>query len=63
MVKPSRFMEERIIGALRERDAGAETGDVCRKYEISSATFYDWRAMYGGLEVLGAKRLKVLEEG
>ena len=46
---------------LREQKAGAETADVCRKYGISSATFYKWKAKYGGLEVSDAKRLKQLE--
>jgi putative transposase len=47
---------------LREQEAGAKTDDVCRKYGISSATFYKWKAKYGGLEVSDAKRLKALED-
>jgi putative transposase len=47
---------------LREQEAGAKTADVCRKYGISSATFYKWKAKYGGLEVSDAKRLKALED-
>jgi putative transposase len=46
---------------LREQEAGAKTADVCRKYGISSATFYKWKAKYGGLES-DAKRLKSLED-
>ena len=61
-MKPSRFMGEQIIGVLREQEAGAKTADVCRKYGISSATFYKWKAKYGGLEVSDAKRLKALED-
>jgi len=47
---------------LGEQETGATTGDVCRKYGISSATFYKWKAKYGGLEVSDAKRLKALED-
>jgi putative transposase len=47
---------------LREQEAGAKTGDVCRKHGISSATFYKWKAKYGGQEVSDARRLKALED-
>ena len=62
-MKPSRFTEEQIIGILREQESSAKTADVCRKYGISSATFYKWKAKYGGLDVSDAKRLKALEDG
>ena len=61
-MKPSRFTEEEIIGILREQEAGAKTADVCRKHGISGATFYKWKARYGGLDVSDARRLKALED-
>ena len=61
-MKGSRFSEEQIIGILREQEAGATTADVCRKHGISEATFYKWKAKFGGLEVSERKRLKALED-
>jgi putative transposase len=61
-MKKARFNEEQIIGILREQEAGAKTADVCRRHGISSATFYQWKAKYGGLEVSEARRLKVLSD-
>ena len=61
-MKPSRFTEEQIIGILREQETGAKTADVCRKHGVSSATFYKWKAKYGGLDVSDAKRLRVLQD-
>ena len=61
-MRASRFTDEQIIGILREHDAGAKTAEVCRRHGISSATFYKWKAKYGGLEVSDAKRLKALED-
>ena len=61
-MKRSRFSEEQIIGILKEQEAGAATADVCRRHGISSATFYKWKAKYGGLDVSEARRLKALED-
>ena len=61
-MKRSKFTEEQIIGILREQDAGAKTADLCRRHGIRSATFYAWKAKFGGMDVSDAKRLKALEE-
>jgi putative transposase len=61
-MKRSRFKEEQIIAILREQEAGSPTADVCRKHGVSSATFYKWKAKFGGLDVSDAKRLKALED-
>jgi putative transposase len=61
-MKRSRFTEEQIIGVLRDQAAGVSTTDVCRKHGISSATFYGWKAKFGGLEVSGVERLRQLED-
>lgn len=61
-MKRSRFTEEQIIAVLKEHEAGVPTADLCRKHGVSSATFYKWKAKYGGMEVSEARRLKALED-
>ena len=60
-MKRKRHTEEQIIAILKEYEAGVKTADLCRKHGISEASFYNWKAKYGGLEVSEAKRLKGLE--
>lgn len=56
-----RFTEEQIIMVLKEQETGGKTAEVCRRHGISAATFYKWKAKYGGMEVSDARRLKDLE--
>jgi len=56
-----RFTEEQIIGILKEAEAGMKVADVIRKHGISDATYYNWKAKFGGMSVSEAQRLKALE--
>lgn len=60
-MKKSRYTEEQMIGFLKQAEAGVPIKELCRKGGFSDATFYKWRAKYGGMEVPDAKRLKELE--
>jgi putative transposase len=57
-----RYTEEQIIAVLREAEAGAKVSDLCRRYGMSDATYYNWKARYAGLTVSELKRLKTLED-
>ena len=61
-MKRSRFSDEQTIEILKEQKAGLVTADVCRRHGISEATFYKWKAKFGGLEVSEAKWLRTLED-
>ena len=60
-MKKSRFTEEQIIGFLRQAEAGLPVKEICRQGGFSDATFYKWRAKYGGMQATDAKRLRELE--
>ena len=61
-MKRSRFSEEQVIGILKEHEVGVSVAELCRKHAMSSATFYSWKAKFGGLEVSDARKLKSLVE-
>jgi putative transposase len=61
-MKKSRYTEEQIIGILKQHEAGVKTADLCREHGISEATFYNWKAKFGGMDVSEAQRLRQMED-
>ena len=60
-MKARQYTEEQIINVLKEGEAGAKVSDLCRKYGMSDATYYNWKAKYSGMTASDLKRLKALE--
>ena len=60
-MRKSSFTEEQIIAILAEQERGMATTEVCRRHGMSTATFYKWKAKYGGMDVSDARKLKTLE--
>jgi putative transposase len=60
-LKARQYTEEQIISVLKEGEAGAKVSDLCRKYGMSDATYYNWKAKYSGMTASDLKRLKSLE--
>ena len=61
-MKARQYTEEQIIAVLKEGEAGASIADLCRKYGMSDATYYNWKSKYSGMTVNDLKKLKALEE-
>lgn len=61
-MKTPKFSESKIFQILKEAERGVAVPDLCRKYGMSSASFYNWRSKYGGMDASSMKRLRELEE-
>jgi putative transposase len=61
-MKKPRFKENQIFQVLKEAEAGVPVPELCRKHGMSNASFYKWRAKYGGMDVSNMKRMKELEQ-
>jgi putative transposase len=61
-MRRKKYTEEQIIAVLKEGEAGAKIGELCRKYGMSDATYYNWKRKYAGMTVSDVRRLKALED-
>lgn len=61
-MKKTRFTEQQIVAILKQHDQGSKVSDICREHGISDATFYNWKAKYGGMDTSQLRKLKELEE-
>jgi putative transposase len=60
-MRTSKFTESQIVSILKQADAGMPVKDLCRQAGISTATYYQWKSKYGGLEASELRRVKELE--
>ena len=60
-MKKTRFTESQIVAAIKKQESGVPTKEICREMSISDATFYNWKAKYGGMEVSDVKKMKDME--
>lgn len=60
-MKRTRFTESQIVASIKKQESGIPAKDVCRELGISDATFYNWKAKYGGMETSDVKRIKEME--
>jgi len=61
-MRSSRFSDEQIIGMIKEQESGIPTAEVCRKHGVSTASFYKYKAKFGGMEVSDARKLRALQD-